>query len=158
MHPLIVIAIAFLVVWLDIAIFAWVPIALTPIWVWVGIHLTVLRNNDYERWLWVASVAVWSLFSCSWLEGLVLLLVFLVGSVALNYINKRYLPMTNVLLTLVPSTIILAFCQIAYTILTKQSIATSLAGRVVVTMIIICVMIIFYDPKKTKKKHIRTSR
>lgn len=158
MQAFIVIIIAFLVVWFNIAFFSWLPIFLVPIWVWVGTHITVMRDNSYERWLWVVSFTVWSLFACGWFEGLIFLIIFLIGSVILNYVYKKYLPMTSVLLTLVPSTILLVLCQIAYMILAQQPISISLAGRIVVTILIIFAIILFYDPKKAKKKHIRTSR
>ncbi len=158
MQAFFVIIIAFIAVWFDIAFFSWLPVFLVPIWVWIGIHITVMRDNCYERWLWVASFTVWSLFACGWLEGLIFLMVFLAGSMVLNYVYKKYLPMTSVLLTLVPSVILLVLCQTVYMILVRQPISVDFVGRIVVTMLIIFAIILFYDPKKAKKKHIRTSR
>lgn len=158
MQAFFVIIIAFLVVWFDIAFFSWLPVFLAPIWIWVGIHITVIRDNNNERWLWVASFTAWNLFACGWLEGLIFLIIFLTGSAILNFVYKKYLPMTSVLLTLIPSIILLALCQTAYMALTQQSISINLAGRIVVTILIIFAIILFYDPKKAKKKHIRTSR
>lgn len=149
-----IISLALAAVWTNVVLAQWWPIFLIPILVWVGVHLSVLYFNTQWRWLWLVSLAVWSLFWVTPLESIAFLAVFGAGGELYNYINKKYLPLGNHLIGLLPSLVILGISDIVYLLATSQDLGWYIIGQLLVTIVIIGIIIFFYDPKKETKKFI----
>lgn len=151
---LLIIILALVVSWLDIAFAVWCPVWLLPVWIWIGIHFFVLKNNIALMWFWITSCVVVGLFMASIIDSLFLFIIFGLGGQLFSLIYRKYLSINNFFIILLPSLIILALCQILLMLATNQIISWALIGRICVTIIILGVITYFYDPHKEKKKYI----
>jgi len=153
MRIFIIILLALVAVWLDIALSFWWPSWLIPIWLWLGICIFIMHQKGAERWLWLAAVAAWGIYISSAGDMIIMFVIFCLGGELLNTIYKKYLPMSNTLLILVPSAVLLSICQVLFLLATRQFIGWAWLGRVIVSILAVAVVIFFYDPQKTKKKY-----
>jgi len=154
MKIIVIILLALIAVWLDIALSFWWVNWFIPIFVWVGIYYFVLKNNVADRWLWIIALSVWSLFSTDIFSTLIFIVLFGISGELLNLIYKKYLPMSNILLLLIPSAILLGIDEVILMLSLHQPIGWQVLGRIASTLVIIAFISFFYDQKKENKKYI----
>ena len=147
---------ALLAIWLDMVAAAWWPLWLIPVWLWVGIIVTIFHKNMSARWLWLLAYTAWSLFVASPLTVLAQLVIFFLGGEAMNFIYNRYLPVSHITLSAVVSLVVLSIGQLLLMAVTRQPIGWALVGRIIITTIIIIIYGMFYvaRQKVSKKQYL----
>lgn len=151
MSAIYLIIISMFTVWLSAVLNAWLPLYCVPLFVWVGVHASVLYFSNSWRRLWVFSLAIWSLYWVTVKEALIFCVIWFVLSELFAYINRRYLQLGSSFLGLVPSFIAVTIAHSLILILSGQSVTFATAGQLATTLLIIAIIIYFYDPKKAKK-------
>ncbi len=140
-------------IWLDMVAAAWWPTWLVPIWLWIGLIITIYRKDMTARWLWLLSVAAWSMFTTDVWAVLSQLVIFFLAGEAVNFIYNRYIPTTNTFLQGIAGLGVLGVSQMLFMIVTRQIIGWEVIGRVVLTTILALIFGMHYVVwKKTSKK------
>lgn len=140
-------------VWLDMALEGWWPAWLVPIWLWLGLMITIYRKDMTSRWLWLLSVAAWSIFTADVWTVLSQLVIFFLAGEAVNFIYNRYIPATNIFLQCIAGLGVLGVAQVLFMAATRQIIGWDVAGRVILTTILAIIFGMNYVVwKKTSKK------
>lgn len=151
MSALSLIFISLFTVWFDAVLTAWLPLYCIPLFVWLGVHISVLYFNNAWRRLWIFSLSIWSLYWITIKEALIFAFVWLSLGELFAYINRRYLQLGSSFLGLVPSFLSMVVAYSLVLFLSGQDFVLAAAGRLAVTLLIIAVIVYFYDPKKAKK-------
>lgn len=144
--------IALLAVWLDLLAVGWWPIWLYPIWLWVGIFLAVQNKNTSARWLWILSVAAWSLFVTAPFYVIVQAIIYALGGEIYSYFYHRYLPAKSIILPALIGAMVLLVCQTLTLLITQQGVVWYVLVRVVVTIGVTIYIGIYYEAFSRKKK------
>ena len=148
----ILILIALGTVWLDILAGGWWPIWLYPIWLWLGIYITVQDKNRRARWYWILSVMAWTMFVAAPLYAVAQASFYALAGEVYNYVYHRYLPVKSIILPALVGAVFLLAAHTLTLFLTHQAVTWHAPARVATTVIITMFIGAYYGTFSAGKK------